>query len=186
MGNQVLYLSYSSKIDGKGCDLLLKAFQEIVEDGVKEVHFLINTTGGTVDHGVNLYNILKGLPLELTTHNVSSVDSIGNIIFLAGKNRFACKHSNFLFHGVGLPITKAVRFEEKDLKEKIGALKSDNGILSSIISERTKLNITEIEEMFLKGVTMESEEAKTKGIVDDIREVQIPTGARFVQMVVKG
>ena len=155
-----------------------------MDKGFNHVYFLINTTGGTVDHGVNLYNVLSGLPVRITTHNVSSVDSIGNIMFLSGDERFACQHSNFMFHGAGFTISKqVVRFEEKDVKEKYESLRSDNGILSDIISKQTNLTSQEIEEMFFKGTTLESSDAKAKGIIHDIKEVTLPKGAPFAQIV---
>jgi hypothetical protein len=52
-------------------------------------------------HGMTVYNVLRGLPCDLTIHNIGNVDSIGNAIFLAGKHRYACKNSTFMFHGVG-------------------------------------------------------------------------------------
>ena len=39
--------------------------------------------------GVAIYTTLRALPLDLTTHNIGNVDSIGNIIFLAGARRYA-------------------------------------------------------------------------------------------------
>ena len=61
---------------------------------------MLSTPGGSVMNGLNLYNVLRGLPITLTTHNVGNVDSIGNAIFLAGQIRYACPHSTFMFHGV--------------------------------------------------------------------------------------
>ncbi len=37
-------------------------------------------------NGLNIYNVLRGFPITLTTHNVGHVDSIGNAIFLAGQS----------------------------------------------------------------------------------------------------
>ena len=53
-----------------------------------------------VMNGLNLYNVLRGLPIELVTHKVGNVDSIGNTVLMAGSKRYACQHSTFMFHGV--------------------------------------------------------------------------------------
>ncbi len=42
----------------------------------------------------------EGVPYKLITHNVGNVDSIGNVIFLAAEERYACSTSTFMFHGV--------------------------------------------------------------------------------------
>jgi ATP-dependent protease ClpP protease subunit len=53
-----------------------------------------------VAQGINIYNVLCGMPFKLVTHNVGNVDSIGDVVFLAGETRYACAHSTFMFHGV--------------------------------------------------------------------------------------
>ena len=68
-------------------------------------------------NGLNIYNVLIGMPFELITHNVGNVDSIANAVFLAGTKRYACPHSTFMFHGVGFDITAGMRLEEKFLKQ---------------------------------------------------------------------
>jgi hypothetical protein len=65
---------------------------------------MLSTQGGSVMHGMNLYNLLRALPIELTIHNVGNVDSIGNVVFFAGSKRFAYAHSTFMFHGVGFDM----------------------------------------------------------------------------------
>jgi ATP-dependent protease ClpP protease subunit len=48
---------------------------------------MLSSPGGHVMLGMNLYNVLRALPIKLTTHNVGNVDSIGNAVFLAGNPR---------------------------------------------------------------------------------------------------
>ena len=62
---------------------------------VQRVYLLLSTPGGSVMNGMNLYNVLKGMPFELITHNVGNVDSIGNVIFLAGEKRYATANATF-------------------------------------------------------------------------------------------
>src|SRR3546814_4408950 len=59
----------------------------LVRDGFNELYFLFSTPGGSVMHGMNIYNVLRALPARLVFHNVGNVDSIGNAIFLAGDIR---------------------------------------------------------------------------------------------------
>jgi ATP-dependent protease ClpP protease subunit len=71
---------------------------------VKQVYLLLSTPGGNTREGLNLYNTFKGMPFELTTHNVGNVDSIGNAVFLAGSKRYATSSATFMFHGVGFDL----------------------------------------------------------------------------------
>jgi len=64
-------------------------------------------------HGMNLYNVLRAMPFKLITHNVGNVDSIGNAVFLARAERYACPHSTFMFHGVGIAEQAGIRLEKE-------------------------------------------------------------------------
>ena len=66
--------------------------------------------------GVTLYNYIKSLSVKVVMHNVGLVNSIANVIFLAGNERYAVPHSSFLFHGVGFDIPQPTRLEEKEFK----------------------------------------------------------------------
>jgi ATP-dependent protease ClpP protease subunit len=74
---------------------------------------------GRVMNGINIYNVLRGLPAKVVFHNVGNVDSIGNVLFLAGDERYACPHSTFMFHGVGFDPTPGVRVEQKTAQEML-------------------------------------------------------------------
>jgi alpha/beta hydrolase fold/Clp protease len=41
---------------------------------------LLSTLGGQVAQGIAVYNVLRALPISVTTYNVGSVNSIGNVI----------------------------------------------------------------------------------------------------------
>jgi ATP-dependent protease ClpP protease subunit len=90
---------------------------------------MISTPGGSVMYGMNLYNVLRAFPIKLITHNVGNVDSMGNAVFLAGEERFACPHSTFMFHGVGFDFNGQFRLEEKLCKEKLEAIHAEHAAL---------------------------------------------------------
>ncbi len=115
---ETVYISFSAEINPHTTESLIAAIANVVNQGVKKVYLLMSTPGGAVMNGMNLYNVLRGLPVELTTHNVGNVDSIGTALFLAGAKRYACPHSTFMFHGVGFNVPQGARLEEKFLRER--------------------------------------------------------------------
>jgi ATP-dependent protease ClpP protease subunit len=137
-------------------------------------------------NGINLYNFLLGLPIELVTHNVGNVDSIGNAIFLAGAKRYACPHSTFMFHGVGFDIAnQTIRFEEKNLREKLDAIMSDQKRIGSIITERTNIGEDAVGTLFRDAQTKDATYAVGAGIIHEIKNVQIPVGCPVISLVFK-
>jgi len=94
-----VYISFSAEINAHTTESLIAVFANEINQGKRDFYLMLSTPGGSVMNGLNLYNVLRGLPITLTTHNVGNVDSIGNAVFLAGQTRYACPHSTFMFHG---------------------------------------------------------------------------------------
>ena len=179
----LVYISFSAEINVATTEQLLGATFEQIAQGATEIYLLLSTPGGLVDQGVTLYNVLKGLPVPLTIHNVGNVDSIGNAVFLAGKRRVACPHSTFMFHGVGFDFPGPVRLEEKQLRETLGSVQASQRRIAGIVGDETSLEREEIDGLFLDAQTKDTTFAKEKGIIHDVAHVNIPQGAPTIQLV---
>lgn len=179
----VRYVSFSAEITPQTTESLIAVMARYVNEGIQEVYLMLSTPGGSVMHGINLYNVLKAMPFKLTTHNVGSVNSIGNAIFLAGSTRYASPHSTFMFHGVGFTTDAGQRLEEKELRERMDSLLSDQNRIGSIIAERTNISEGDIAGLFREAQTKDAAYAVGCGIVDEIRDVQIPAGSTVAALV---
>lgn len=177
------YISFSAEINPSTTEVLLATMAQCVNNGVKDVHLLLSTPGGAVMNGLTIYNVLRGMPFTLTTHNVGNVDSIGNAIFLAGAKRLACPHSTFMFHGVGLDVPPGMRLEEKFLREILSNINADQTRIGSILTERTQLTSEQISVLFLEATTKDANYAAGVGIVDEVIDVDIPSGAPILSLV---
>jgi ATP-dependent protease ClpP protease subunit len=183
----IAYVSFSAEINQTTTEGLLAAVGELTMKGVKTIYLLLSTSGGDVRNGMNIYNILRALPVKVITHNVGNVDSIGNVVFLAGEERYSTKHSTFMFHGVAFNLTGPVSLDEKALRERIGVVTAEHKRIADIVADRTagKLQAKEVEKWFAEATTRNSDEAKLNGIIHDIREAQVPPGAPFYQLAFK-
>ena len=103
---------------------------------------------------------------------------------LAGKERYASPHSTFMFHGVGFNVNQT-RLEEKTLREKLDSILQDQRRIGSIIGERTKLNERQVRNLFREARTKDADWAKSVGIINDIRDVNIPSGNPVISLVFK-
>src|SRR3546814_10438799 len=68
------YVSFSAEINVTTCEHLVATCMNLVRDGFNELYFLFSTPGGSVMHGMNIYNVLRALPARLVFHNVGNVD----------------------------------------------------------------------------------------------------------------
>ncbi len=181
--NVPAYISFQAEVNPSTSEALLSVVAKQIQDGHRHIHLLLSTPGGNTNNGIAIYNTLRALPIQLTTYNVGTVNSIGNVIYLAGEARYACVTSSFMFHGVGFDLRQPTRWEEKDLMEKLDNLRNDQGLIAEIISQRTNIDPEEANRLFLQAAFLRAEEAKTKGIVHDIMDAQVPEGAPFLQLV---
>jgi ATP-dependent protease ClpP protease subunit len=188
---EMIYINFSAEINPSTTEALIAAVGNAVNQGVKKVCLMLSTPGGAVMNGLNLYNVLRGFPIELTTHNVGNVDSIGNTVFMAGSKRFACAHSTFMFHGVAAYVQATMSTNtgplaslgERDLRERLGGIQADQKRIGSVIKECTTLDEAAIETLFLEAKTKDANWALGCGMIHEIRDIKIPTGIPVVSLV---
>lgn len=177
--DDVLYVTLSGLIlDAPMAQVIGNLDATINQQGIKHLYLAINTPGGSVSAGINLYHYLKGLPVKVTTHNVGQVDSIGNIVFLSGDERVASSATTFMLHGVKFSIGQPTEFTKSQLKERYSQLEQDEARISAITVENTKLTPRKVASFFTNGRSLNPTEAKEYGIISDIREFEIPDGAK--------
>lgn len=179
----LVYLTFTADINPPTVDVFIKACTELSGRGVKTLYILFSTMGGQVAQGIALYHVLRALPAKKVMHNVGAVNSIGNVVFLAGDERYASPDATFMFHGVGIDAQN-VRLEERLLVEKLGQIRADQKKIGAIIKSRTRFpRERDIARLFLRAATKDAKFAKEVGIINDVREVQIPAGAPVVPLV---
>src|SRR5690606_27552247 len=131
--------------------------------------------------GVAFYNFLKLLPQKITMHNIGNVNSIANIIFMAGEERYAAPHSYFLFHGGNWNYTNASLTLEV-MKENCSILEQNQETMKNIITENSSLSTDQVEALFLKGEAQDVNFAKENKIIDDIKDFKLPDNAIIINI----
>ena len=161
-------------------DMLFRAIDTKFKAKVQKINLLISSPGGSVFHGLSLYNYLRGLPIEINTFNFGSVDSIGVIIFSAGQKRYSVPHSRFLIHGVKFNINGQISMDEKQIEEHLKGLKIDQQNIARVIADTTGKPMHKIEEDMHNRTTLNPQEAKDYGLVHEIKSDLIPLDADLV------
>jgi ATP-dependent Clp protease, protease subunit len=178
-----IYVSFSAEINAHTTESLIAAMANCANARPAQVVLLLSTPGGVVMNGMNLYNVLRALPFKLVTHNVGNVDSIGNAVFLAGEERYACPHSTFMFHGVASGFPPGGQLEAKQLRERLDNIKADELRIGSIIEQRTNLTHRQVAALFREARTKDATQAVSAGIVHQIEDVKIPPGSPIISLV---
>lgn len=178
---KVIYVNYYDKIDDVKVRAIMAGLADILTREKPDVIYcLFSSGGGLVEAGITLYNFLRSLPVKFIMHNTGSIDSIANIVFLAADTRYTSVHSSFLFHGLIWPFPANTNLNRGQLTEIISSMGVSESKISGIITQRTRLTTEEIGALFAQGESKDAKFALGKGIVTEIKDPAVPTGANLL------
>ena len=174
------YIRLTAPITPQSTQRLLQIIDQKYQAGIRKVHLLLSTPGGSVAHGIGIYNVLKGLPMEVFTYNIGTVDSIGIIIFCAGEKRLSVPNARFFLHPVGVEINQGARVDEHWLREHTASLKIDQQNIAKVIGDTAGKDHNAVLRDIGERKSLNPEEAKEYGLVHEVQQSQLPMGADFV------
>jgi ATP-dependent Clp protease protease subunit len=134
----------------------------------RTIKFLINSPGGVIDDGLQIYDMMQLLKSEgviIETHVTGKAMSMGSILLVAGSDgyRHAWPSANIMLHDAsggsqGKRADMGIRQEEIDyISER----------MKDIYRTHTDMTEEDLETIFTKGdYFMRAEEAKELGIID--------------------
>lgn len=176
------YIIYSQPIDNATANKFMALVNNKIREGKQRITVLISSPGGQTSAGISVYNFLKGLPVEVITHNFGLSDSIAVIIFCSGTRRLTTPNSRFLIHGIGFDAQTGQRFDERLLGERLEGIRNERAIISTIISQNTNRSLENVENDMLRGVVWSPEQAVEYGLVHEIKSQLYERGAEVSQV----
>jgi len=180
MANQPTVIKFFAPVIDITINALMQAVDQKLSKGQRNFIILISSPGGSVFHGLSVYNYLKGLPAEISTHNFGSVDSIGVVIFCAGSRRYSVPHARFLLHGVSTQFPQGAALEEQQLEERLKSLRIDTENIAGVIAANCGKSEDEVHQAMLERTTLNPEQALDWGLVHEIKEELIDLSGPYV------
>jgi len=175
-----IYYTYVDSIDVTKVNLVIHQIQQnILPHNPKRLHLLLSSPGGDVSAGIALYNYLRAIPVEVLTYNIGMIASIANVIFMAAesKNRFACPHTSFLFHGVKMQLGAPMQLDLAQVNEFKSNMARDLERISEVFIANTALKKEKIDSLFQQGEIQNLSSAVTDGIIAEVKALKIPAKA---------
>ena len=173
-------IKFYAGVDALSAGLLMKTIDGEISSGTTEITLLISTPGGSVFHGLSVFNYLKGAPITLTTHNFGSADSIGAIIYCAGDRRLCVPNSRFLLHPAMASFPSGVSIDEHGLEERLKALRNDNGNIAGVIAATIGETPGQVAEWMANRTTWTPEEAIEHGLTHEVSAELYPDGSKVI------
>lgn len=174
-----VYIRFMAPFDSRTSDELFQIIDKKIKEKYSKMHFMISSPGGSVFHGLSIYNYLKGAPIKVNTYNFGSVDSIGVVVFCAGTERFSVPHARFLIHGVKFNVKGNASFDEKGMEEHLKSLRIDQKNIAKVIADNCNKKTDEIEQDMNERTTLNPTQAKEYGLVHKIKSELFPVDAEI-------
>jgi len=156
--------------DGNANELVMKLLYLQSESRRKDIHFYINSPGGSVSATLAIYDTMQILSCPVATYCVGLAASGGAVLLAGGakEKRFALPHAKVMIHQpygqVGGQISDIEIQAEEILKTREA--------LNRILAEHTSQPIEQIAKDTDRDFYMTAQEAKDYGVVDDILTAQ--------------
>jgi ATP-dependent Clp protease, protease subunit len=163
---------------------LLGETTQRVGQGARSLLVAISSPGGSVYWGVTAFNFLRGLGVEVITHNLGQVDSIGGALYAAGSRRLSVSQGRFLIHSIQWTFggtNPAV--PEKQLRDSLIQVEKERDNLATIIAERTGTSVDDVRNDMLQGRIMDASEAVKYGFVHEIKDEVFEPAQEIVNIV---
>jgi len=153
---------------------------EAIKNAYDSIYISISSGGGHNESGTVIYNFLKCSPIPITTHNIGIIESIANVVFLAGGNRYCSEDASFLIHGTSRTFNKDQSLNQWQLSELLDALINDQNKMAEIISKNTNIEKEDLNRWFLRGETIKPDRAVSLGIISEVRPVPAFTDCSII------
>ncbi len=163
--NRVIFLQ-GEIYDGNANELVMKLLYLQSENRRKDIHFYINSPGGSVTATLAIYDTMQMITPPVATYCVGLAGSGGAVLLAGGapKKRYALKHAKVMIHqphgGVGGQVS--------DIEIQANEIIRTRQALNEILAEHTGKSAEEIAKACDRDYYMSATEAMEYGIVDDI------------------
>jgi ATP-dependent Clp protease protease subunit len=163
--NRVIFLQ-GEIYDGNANELVMKLLYLQSENRRKDIHFYINSPGGSVTSTLAIYDTMQMISCPVATYCVGLAASGGAVLLAGGEKdkRFSLQHAKVMIHqphgGVGGQVS--------DIEIQANEILRTRMALNEILASHSGKSVEEIAKACDRDYYMTAEEAKAFGIVDDI------------------
>lgn len=177
----IIYGSLGGPINQDSLSRIFGNLNGATQGGVKVIHLMIQSTGGTVGDGIALHNFFRAFPIEMHAYNGGMVASIAVLSYLGISRRYVSAYASFMIHKTytapqGAPLTAS------KLKTMTKSLEIDDARTEAILKANTNIPTHLWALHASQDVHFTAQEAVQYGIAHSVKEFQVPAGSQIFQV----
>lgn len=137
-----------------------------MSDPKKDIHFYINSPGGSVTAGLAIYDTMQWLTCDVNTYCVGQAASMGAVLLAGGTKgkRFALPNANIMIH----QVLGGAEGQASDVEIRVKFMLKLKERLNTILAKHTGQPYDVVERACDRDNFMSSEEARQFGLVDEV------------------
>ena len=136
------------------------------ENPDKDIHFYINSPGGSVSAGMSIYDTMQFIKPDVSTMCMGIAASMGSFLLMAGAKgkRLALPNARVMIH----QPSGGAQGQATDIEIHAREILKTRAQLNRIYAERTGQPLEKIEADMERDFFLDPEEAKTYGLIDQV------------------
>lgn len=149
-----------------------KDVRDSLKDVNKDIVVKLNSPGGDVFAGVEIYNYLASLKNHVTIEVVGVAASAASLIAMAGDKVIMRTGATMMIH----EASTFAYGTKSDIQKTLNALDAIDNSIVNIYAERTGINVDDIKSMLVEETWLTADEAVKQGFADDKSSVKANKG----------
>lgn len=151
-------------VDSFGIQEIIDSLKNPPKDEIIELH--INSPGGSVFDGFNLYNRLRQIENRVEVNIDGMAGSIASVVAMAGDQINISEAGSIMIHNASAMMGG----NKEDLQKQIELLKNIDKTIVNIYSKRTKLGKKQVIDLMDKETVLFADQALKLGFADNVTE----------------
>lgn len=137
-----------------------------MSDPKKDIHFYINSPGGSVTAGLAIYDTMQWLTCDVNTYCVGMAASMGAVLLAAGTKgkRFALPNADIMIH----QVLGGAEGQASDVEIRVKHMLALKRRLNELLSRHTGQPYDIVEKACDRDNFMSADQAREFGLVDEV------------------
>jgi len=142
------------------------------QDPEKDIHFYINSPGGSITDGMAIYDTMRYIKCDVSTICIGMAASMASVLLAAGAKgkRLALPNSEILIHQPLIGGQVGLQGQTTDIKIHADHLVRTRKKMNAILADCTGQPLERIEQDTERDNYLSAAEAKEYGLIDDVIE----------------
>ena len=134
-------------------------------EGIQRFDVFVNSTGGEVQSGLALYDVMRAVTCPVRTVCIGTAASMAALLFMSGSQRDMLPHSRIMVHD---PLVSSIGGSALSVKALADDLMRARDITAAVIAEHTGMPLDQVFQLTAQDTYFDAHAAVEAGLADRV------------------